>query len=279
MNEIAAKLKRLRAARRVSQLDVARALTISKSLVASFEQGRLIPQADTAEALDAYFGSGDTVRTLSAQAHEEREREKQQQPAWFAPWPDVEREAVALRCFEACTVPGLAQSKEYARSILSCGLLSPEQVEAYSARRLARQAAVFDRDDPPVCQFLIDEAALRRGAPDLMRDQLSHLVELGRRPYALIQVVPESAGLYLGQGGGFAIADLPGGHRAAFIDGQLDGDVITSSNHVGTLEWTWQAISGVALPCDQSRDLILKMVERCEQRRQSALAEEHPQRP
>lgn len=267
MNELTAKLKKLRAARRVSQLDVARALKISKSLVASFEQGRLIPQDDTAQALDDYFGSGDTVRALSAQAHEEREREKQQQPAWFAPWPDAEREAIAIRCFEACVVPGLVQSKEYVRAILNCGLLSPDQIERYSARRLARQAAVFDRENPPVCQFIVDEGALRRGAPDLMRDQLLHLVDLGGRPHVLIQVVPEPAGIYLGQAGGFVIADLPGGHHVGYIDDQLEGNLITSTNHIGDLERVWQAISGVALPCDQSRGLIMKMVERCEQRR------------
>jgi hypothetical protein len=34
--------------------------------------------------------------------------------------------------------------------------------------------------------FVIDEAALRRGDPDIMRPQLDHLVELSRMPPTML---------------------------------------------------------------------------------------------
>lgn len=257
VNELAATLKRLRAERKVTQLAVAKSLNVSKSLIASFEQGRLIPQEDTAKKLDGLFRSGETIQKLSADA----QHEQQQQPSWFRPWSEVEREAVAIRWHETSLIPGLLQSKAYARMIFDSGLLTSEQTQEYLALRLSRQAIVFDRPDPPICQFTIDEAALRRGYPDVMREQLLHLVEIGQRPRVLIHVIPEKAGPYLGQSGGFILADMGGGHRAAYIDDQLEGRLITAANQVGALERAWQAITGVALPRDQSRDLILKMVD------------------
>lgn len=264
MNELSVKLKRLRMARRVTQYAVARKLNVSKSLIAAFEQGRLIPQEDTAGCLDDFFGTGNEIRDLAAQAHEERERERREQPTWFAPWPDLERIAVAIRSFGACVIPGLGQTKEYAQVILSCGLLSVEQVDRYAARRLARQAAVFDREDPPVVQLMIDELALHRGAPEVMRGQLLHLQELGQRPHVLVQVIPKSAGMHLGQAGGFAIADLPGGQRAGFVD-HLEGQLVTAPKQVGDLERAWQAVSGAALPCHLSEELITRMVHELDQ--------------
>lgn len=256
MNALAVTLKRLRAERRVTQASVARALGVSKSLIASFEQGRLIPQEDTAKALDAYFQSGNAVQGASSEAL----KEQQKQPSWFRRWPDIEREALSIRWHETSLIPGLLQTKAYARMIFDSGLLTPEQAEEYLTVRMNRQEAVFGRTDPPICQFTIDEAALRRGYPDVMREQLLHLAEISQRPRVLIHVIPEQAGPYLGQSGGFILADLPNGQRAAYIDDQLEGRLITSTGPVGTLERAWQAITGVALPRDQSRDLIMKMV-------------------
>ncbi|MDG4831504.1 Scr1 family TA system antitoxin-like transcriptional regulator [Solwaraspora sp. WMMD1047] len=137
---LVATLKRLRVERRMSQQAVARALNVSKSLIASFEQGRLIPQDDTAGALDRFLGSGDTIRKLSAAAHEDREHQRQQQPNWFRDWPDVERDALALRWHETSLIPGLLQTKRYAEMILGSGLLTRAQSDGYTATRMGRQA-------------------------------------------------------------------------------------------------------------------------------------------
>lgn len=81
-------------------------------------------------------------------------------------------------------MPGLLQTAEYARAMLATRPnTSDDEVDDLVAARLARQA-VLDRDDPPLLWAVIDEAVLHRPVGDakVMRDQLTHLVEMSARP-------------------------------------------------------------------------------------------------
>ncbi|MFY1687462.1 helix-turn-helix domain-containing protein [Plantactinospora sp. WMMB782] len=239
----------------ITQERLAEQLKVSTSLIAKFETGRLVPMPDTARRLDEFFSSGDLVQGLAADA-----RTATAAPEWFRPWPEVEREATALRWYESTVIPGLLQTEAYARMILRSGLLTEPQAEQYVSVRLDRQAAVFDdRDDPPVCQFAIDEGALRRGDPATLRDQLNRMVEIGQRPRTFIHVIPVSAGLYVGLSGPFMLATLGDGRVVGYVDDQLQGRLVTETDKVVALDRTWQAVSAVALPCDLSRDLIMKI--------------------
>lgn len=58
---------------------------------------------------------------------------------------------------------------------------------------------------------LIDEAAIRReiGGPDVLREQLEHLLALAERPNITLQVIPYPAGAYGTMAGSFFIIDYP----------------------------------------------------------------------
>ncbi len=181
--------------------------------------------------------------------------------AWFRPWVEIEREATSLRSFEVSVIPGLLQTEAYARAVLGSGPLAGDDVVQFVTARLERQAATLDRLRPPLTTFVIDEAALRRGDLDIMADQLRHLVEVGKRPGILIHIVPLAAGAHPGQAGSFVIARL-GNEEMGYLDDQLQGRVVTDANHIAELQCVWETIRAVALPRDQSAELILEVAQR-----------------
>ncbi|MBE1488473.1 transcriptional regulator with XRE-family HTH domain [Plantactinospora soyae] len=237
----------------VTQERLAERLRVSTSLVAKFETARLVPMPDTARNLDEVFGSGELIQELAVDAR------KGVPPEWFQPWPEMELEALSLRFHGPNFVPGLLQTEEYARAVLNAGLLNPDEAEERLALRMQRQAAVFGREKPPICTFILDELALMRGSPTLMKPQLEKLAEWSTRQLVFVHVVPRSAGLYVGQTGPLVLAALPGGSEAAYLEDQAAGRVISEPDNVAAMVRVWDAIRSVALPRDMSRDLIVRM--------------------
>ncbi|MEU6072654.1 helix-turn-helix transcriptional regulator [Micromonospora sp. NPDC047074] len=176
---------------------------------------------------------------------------KRREPPWFRPWTEIEREASGLRWFESVVLPGLLQTEAYAHAVMASGPLHAE-AGIYVDARLRRQAAVLDRPRPPLLIFVIDEAALRRGEPDIMHSQLDHLIELARRPNIMVHVLPLRAGLHAGQAGPFIIASTPDG-EVGYLDDLAAGRI---TNDVASLWAVWDTVRSVALPRDQTIDFL-----------------------
>ncbi|MGH3865016.1 MAG: helix-turn-helix domain-containing protein [Pseudonocardiaceae bacterium] len=95
---------------------------------------------------------------------------------------DHETKAVAISEFQEPGVPGLLQTGDYARAVLSrSGNVPAEEVEDRVSARLARQS-LFSRDQPARFTFYVHEFALRLpvGGPAVMLDQLEHLLRMSR---------------------------------------------------------------------------------------------------
>ncbi|WP_158624193.1 helix-turn-helix transcriptional regulator [Micromonospora sp. HM5-17] len=250
------RLRQLRAARRLSQEKIAAALNVSKSLVQQFESGKLIPQEDTADRLDQYFGTGHEIRDLAKAAREDR------QP-WLRPWVDHERRALLVRTWEPMLIPGLLQCEAYMRAVFSTVPRNAGRIDELIAARCARQANTILREENPVAlSAIIGEMALRRGPRDIVKGQLGHLVDMGHRPHVKIRLVlAESEGIHVGLSGSFNIATMPDGRRFGHMDDQLTGHPVTSHSDLGHLELAWEEIDALALPVVQSRDVILRMLD------------------
>jgi hypothetical protein len=178
---------------------------------------------------------------------------------WFAKWADIEAEAVALRWYEPLIVPGLLQTEDYARAILS---LRPggneEDLDAQVAARLARQA-VLDRAQ---LWCVLDEGVLRReiGGAKVMQAQLDRLAGLAGHPRVTIQVVPGSFG-HAGLLGGFVIAELDGRPPMVYLETAAEGQVTDSPSVAAHVALRFDKIRSEALPWGASRDLIRKVAE------------------
>ena len=228
---------------------------MSKSLIQQFESGKLIPQDDTAAALDEYFGTGAEIRKLANGEREDR------QP-WLRSWVEQERRALLVRTWEPLVIPGALQCEAYMREVFSATPRNAGRIDELVASRLERQANTIDRDDPVALSAIIGEMALRRGPRDVLKKQLGHLVDVGHRRHVKVRIIPaENEGIHVGLSGPFNIAHLPDGRRVGQMDDQLIGHPVTNHGDLGHLELAWAEIDALALPVVQTRDAILRMLD------------------
>lgn len=258
LDHFAEELRLARAASGMSQTALAEALSYSGALVAKVETCERRPSLDFARRCDAVFGADGRFERIQKRISRETV------VPWFRDWAGIEQEATALRSFEPLCVPGLLQTEGYARALLTGGgLFAPDEVEQQVTARLDRQA-VLTRNRPPLLSVVIDEYVLRRriGAPEVMREQVQHLVKVGSTlPRVRIQVVPMSAGAYVGLGGPFVIATSPQGEDLVYLAGQRHGQVIDRSDYVRQMVEVWESIRGEALSHQQSLDLMAEVAE------------------
>jgi transcriptional regulator with XRE-family HTH domain len=133
-------------------------------------------------------------------------------PDWFKVAVGLEESASLIRTYQPQVVPGLLQTEAYARAITAASFPSEkeEDTERRVALRLARQD-LLRRPAPPEYWVILEETVLRRpiGGPEVMRDQIEHLIETAARPNITIQVLPFAAGWHPALYGMFNIFRFP----------------------------------------------------------------------
>ena len=183
-------------------------------------------------------------------------------PEHFRPWLEEEEEATALRSWGHALVPGLLQTEAYARQIFAAAPgTTPEEVDERVAGRMRRRS-VLSGSTPPLVAALIDEAVVRRQIADaeVMKEQLSYLLEIARHPTVIIQVVPYSARAVTGLLGAFIIAERRGVPYAAYVEAQPHGYTVDDRDALGNLVRLYDVIRAEALSSKQSLQLIQQEV-------------------
>lgn len=86
-------------------------------------------------------------------------------------------QALVIKSFHLQAFDGLLQVPEYAR--LQLGLYDPTNLDDRVEARLVRQAAIWGRNAPPWCTFVMDEGCFHKtmGRPDVLIRQIEHLIE------------------------------------------------------------------------------------------------------
>jgi transcriptional regulator with XRE-family HTH domain len=198
---LAAELRRLRIDAGKTAEDIGKMLGWSKAKVSRYElaQGGLKP-TDVARLLDVYGVEDGRREQLLALAHEATLK------GWWEPYSDVlaeghmafialEAEATGIQEWHINVIPGLLQTEEYAREILSgynqVATISPRAVERRLETRLIRQQ-LLTGDEPLQYVALLDESVLyrQRGNQSVMRSQLLRLVDFADLPNVTIQILP-----------------------------------------------------------------------------------------
>ncbi len=113
---------------------------------------------------------------------------------------DHEARAVAINEFQSTLLPGLLQTGDYARAVISRIVNVPaDEVDTRVAARLARQS-LFSRDRPVRLTFYLHEFVLRLpvGGPAVMADQLRHLQRMSVLPHLTLRVMPAASGAHAG---------------------------------------------------------------------------------
>jgi transcriptional regulator with XRE-family HTH domain len=210
-----AELKRLREAVGLTQEDVAEQLEWHPTKVMRIETGRTAPHPNDVRLMVEVYGmtDRDQVAALVKLARDAR------QQGWWYSYRDVllnrydffiglESEAASIRDFELAMIPGLLQTEDYARAVISGGPLAygAEEVDRRVEVRMTRQS-VLAREERPELWAIMDESVIRRviGGPRVMGAQIEHLIAAGDQGRTTIQVVPYGADPHPGLAGPFII--------------------------------------------------------------------------
>ncbi|MGW2514372.1 helix-turn-helix domain-containing protein [Streptomyces scopuliridis] len=151
-------------------------------------------------------------------------------PEWFGGHVSLEEAAKTIRCYEPHFVPGLLQTEDYARAILTYGEVGrndPARIERHVALRLERQS-LLTRPDAPVFWVVMDETILHRpvGSSAVMRAQIDRLLAAAELPNVTLQIAEFAAGHHPGTYSPFvlfrfAIPELPDMVIVEYLTGAL----------------------------------------------------------
>jgi transcriptional regulator with XRE-family HTH domain len=211
-------LRRLRDEAKLRLEDAGKLINSSPSRIQRIEAGDIKARpGDVMELLEAYGIPRDDERAvvLVDMARRLKDTGWWQRfgdlPPKYATFIAYEAEAIELHNYEPTLVPGLLQTEDYTRAVVSVGREADAAgIEERVRARMERQAVLTRSSNPLRLYAVMSEAALRVevGGPEILRNQLRHIVEVSQRLNVTVQVLTFKAGAHLSDRGGFAIIRL-----------------------------------------------------------------------
>lgn len=217
----------------LTQADVGQRCYCGNGLISKIERAERVPQPDLCTALDELFHTDGFFARLGEQVREHSTLSQE-----FQAYVLQEPRAVAISTFVTQLVPGLLQTEDYARLVISAERPPPsaDVIETRLAARMTRQE-ILTRTEPAPPRFwaVMSEAVLHIevGSKKAMAEQLAHILAAASWPNVTIQVLPFAAGVTPAIDIPFIVAEMPDGPDLFHIDAlpgirtDSDGDTIT----------------------------------------------------
>ncbi|MDL4776242.1 helix-turn-helix domain-containing protein [Actinomadura xylanilytica] len=184
-----------------------------------------ITSGEVMELLEVYGITGEQRTELVRLAREARQK------GWwhsydvlksgFNDYLAFEAEALTYRTYQTTLIPGILQTPDYARAVLSGSQpRTPEEIERGVEVRQARQKRITASDQPLHVWAIIDEAALHRlvDCPTVLKSQLEGLLDLGGLANVSIQVLPYRAGIHAAIDGPFILLTFDGYPEVLYME-------------------------------------------------------------
>ncbi|WP_063917699.1 helix-turn-helix domain-containing protein [Nocardia niwae] len=276
-------LKQYRIAADVSQAKAARELQVGAQTIWRMETGQnVILKKVYIDALcKLYRLKGEEAKRIR-QLHQEAEEAShitwwhqydEQIPPHFDLYMQLEDAAQSFSAYHPSLLPGLLQTPEYRRQIIwtEFPAMATVEVERRIELHTKRVERLTSTKHPIRVSVLVDEAVLRRpaGPPEVMSDQLEHLVEADKLPNVTVRVVPFSVGMHVGTiTGPFVLLDFPP-HATAeltepptvYIQGFTGAAYLDTADKVAPYRTAYAEIQRTALDEKASHRLILDIAE------------------
>jgi transcriptional regulator with XRE-family HTH domain len=261
-------LRDLRNRQRITVKTAAEKLEWSETKIWRIETGQTSLRSHDVEIMcRIYAAPPDLTEALMGLAKETKAK------GWWHAYGDVipenfdiylglEEASSQLAWYEPELVPGLLQTGDYARVVISADKpdVDAGEIDRRVQLRIERQALIRRPTAPLELRVVLNESILRRpvGGRDVMAAQLGSLAETAALPNVKLRVVPFSAGLHHGlMTGPFEILRFPlngDGHDSepstVYVDGYT-GDLYLDKpaelkQYADAFESIWAAAAGEA---------------------------------
>lgn len=230
-------LRLLREAVGVRPKAVAETMMWHAAKVTRLEKGEVtISDAEIARVSDLYEVTDEAERERLRQlAAEARRRGRPPRiPDWGQTYVALETAAAEIKVAGGELFPGMMQTEDYARALLSLSQRADEHDVSERVSERIKRGQRITRDDSPTLWVVVSESALYReiGGPSTLRGQLAHARELSRLPHVTFQVLPFASGEYVGVDSPFIILHLADPSATyTYLEGLTDADYLDKPNH------------------------------------------------
>ncbi|WP_031191513.1 MULTISPECIES: helix-turn-helix domain-containing protein [Streptomyces] len=188
-------------------------------------------------------------------------------PTWFSPYVALEDVATLIRPYEPHYVPGLLQTEDYARAVLSAGRhRTADELERRVTVRMKRQGRLHQEEDAPTLWALLEESVLLRpvGGPGVMRAQLQQVLDASRQPNVTVQILPLGLGAHPGTCGPFTVLrfkvrELPDG---VYVEDLASGEIRDRHDDVAMYLETLDHMAVQAATITESRQMLEEAIKK-----------------
>lgn len=268
--QIGTTLRRMRQESGVPRERVCEVLHCTMTKVSNIENAISgIKQAELEKLLDLYQADDATredLFSLNSEAHRRRPKSKIGGPIqpWLRRILDVEAIATEALYSSFELIPAVLQTEYYARALMTGVGLGGEALEKNLQLRLERRALLTDREPPLKLWAVIAEPALRAniGGPEVMRDQLKHVLALTELENVVVQVMPRGAGAHALSGTTLTLFRLPAKLPSLVsVDTPFGDHFEDGANHVEKTSRWFDHTRAKALGVEESRELLTRITE------------------
>ncbi|MDR7301048.1 helix-turn-helix domain-containing protein [Haloactinomyces albus] len=267
---LGAELRELREDRQVSQRTLSQRVAISNASLSRYETGERVPSPEDVASIVTALGDGGMVREHLIEMARDAA-----QPNWLSSGASgIHRELTTLIEFERTAtsivevspmiVPGLLQTADYAREIMS-GMSSAE-LETHVTMRAGRRD-VLTRRRPVEFEAFIVEHVLRTpiGGSDVMADQLHHMTQMAELPNVTLYVVPSGLSRWhLALEGAFIYFEFPKAAPIVNLEHYRSSAYLHDSEDVSDYSRAITTLRETAMSPTESAELIASCVKEME---------------
>lgn len=262
-------LRRLRIASGVSREEAAGEIECSPTKITHLETGHTTPRKTDQKALLELYGACkeemETLEELRQGASQRGWWSTARLPNWLAAYVGLEYDASALRVWELGLVPGLLQTRDYARTLIGQrGDLDNGELDRRVDARMRRQERLT-APTPLRLEAVVSEMGLAHLAneADLAGEQFGKLIESARLPNVELYVLPVSAGLSVGLSGAFSLLDFPEDvlPPAAYQEYIVGGHVIDDQSVVSEMDTLYRKLRCQTLGTSEGLAFIAELAE------------------
>lgn len=246
-----AQLRHYRRERELTQARLGRLIGVNHNHVSNLERGERNPTPGLLAALDEALGTGDQLGRLWEALRDSKGA------AWLSAVSDLQADAKSILQAQPLTIPGLLQTEDYARGLIRAISYweSESVIEGAVEARMAR-ARRFLEGGRPLFVAVISESVVRQriSSPDVMRDQLDHLLALAEIGRVSMQVITRSE--HPGLIGPFMVVAPSVGPEVVYEESASRGQIIDDGDSVTEYKLRFGRLQALALDPDRTMELI-----------------------
>lgn len=181
---------------------------------------------------------------------------------------ECERDATTITAWAPLVIPGLLQTSDYARQVISRGSpnLTAHELDSMVMVRNHRRD-ILVRRNPATLHAFIGLPAIHGGigGPEVMTDQLHHVLEMSKRDNVTVQVLDLSGDWTPAHAGQFVIYEAESLPPTVYLEHHRSGAFLDSESDVSAYQAAADQIRRAAMSPDETAGLIADIITRAQE--------------